>query len=328
MRAVRSGVRWAKAVRQFGKSSPEAAAHLPLLRLLSELGVAPRDVLVAYQLADAVALQSARFHKLCARCRRSFSEESVHDARVHCRRLIARISLVHEAMPNSALESVIRALKRFLKPLGELRDVQVQKQALTEELTRFPEVAGLWIELGKQEKRLARAAGASIRGFAMGKLDRRLEALESELTDPCARLAAKTGLHEAVVRALEEAYRVVLQRRRQIDPALPATVHRVRIAYKKFRYMVESLPPAVGKASELQLAAMAHYQTALGNVQDVEVLGGFVSDYLHRFPKLGPGLEQFQGHLVERQDGLIGDYLNIADTLASFWPLPSPPPEL
>ncbi len=318
----------AQAARQWAESGCDQHTQTVLLQLLSDLGIPRRDFLVAYQLADAVSQQWLRFHKMCARCRRDFSEDAVHDARVHCRRLIARVSLVLEAVPNAALDPVIRALKRFLKPLGALRDVQVQQRALRDDLARFPEVAGLWIDLGRREGDHTQSANESIAGFKMDRIERQLKVLETELTDPSARLAAKAVLHDSVVRALKEAYLTVLQRKRQMDPSDPATIHRVRIVYKRFRYMVESLPGAVGSASSLQLEAMGHYQTALGRIQDVEVLKGLVSDYARRFPMLAASLVPFQEHLGERSAKLISDYVGMADTVASFWPLTCPAPEL
>jgi CHAD domain-containing protein len=315
----------AGAVRQWTESCDPDADRI-LAELASHLGMSQQDFRVACQLADAVAEQRVRFEKMCARCQRGFSPDSVHDTRVHCRRLIARVTLVRQAMRDTALDSVLRTLKRFLKPLGELRDVQVQKQILMDELARFPELGGLWVDLSRREAKLRRAAKEWVGGLDRTKLARRLKRLEAELINPAARLASKAGLHQSVVRALEHAYRVVVDRRQQIDPAVPATLHRVRIAYKKFRYMVESLPPAVGQASSLQLSAMAHYQTALGNIQDAEVSRQFVSDYLARFPVQAEATALFLDHLNERRDQLVRAYIELADTLASFWPQPLPLP--
>ena len=295
-------------------------------RLLPSLGIQPQDLTVAFQLADRIAQQRVKFEKQLAACQKKCSEESVHEARVQCRRLIARLCLVKAAFPSRTVDSVLRSLKRFLKKLGELRDVQVQRLALTDDLSRHPEISGLWIELGRREEELVQQAAETTRRFKIGKLHKRVRALEAELTDPAARLAAKANLSAAIVRALEEAYAEVKGRRLAIKPAVPSTVHRVRIAYKKFRYMVESLPPAIARPSSAQLTAMTDYQGAMGRIQDVEVLDRQVEEYAERFPVAASDLSRFRQVLLERRRLLIDKYLGVADSLPSFWPLRSPPP--
>jgi len=97
---------------------------------------------------------------------------------VHCRRLIARLVLIDMAMTSTDLQAAQKPLKRLLKALGGLRDVQVQKDALSAELTRHPEVGGLWIELGRRQQELIRSASRFVSEFNMGKLRRRLEVIQ------------------------------------------------------------------------------------------------------------------------------------------------------
>jgi CHAD domain-containing protein len=291
------------------------------LRLLPGLGIPALDFAVAYQAAERVADQRARFEKSLGLCQHGCDAQSVHSARVQCRRLMARLYLLKEAFPSVTLDSTLRSLKRFLKRLGELRDVQVQKQALTNDLGLHPEVAGVWIELGRREQELMRLVVETTRRFRLGKLARRMRALEAELTDPTARLAAKAHLRATLIRAVEAAYADVNRRRLAIDPSVPSTVHRVRVAYKKFRYMIESLPPAIAEPSASQLSAMANYQAAMGRIQDIEVLDRFVNDYAERFPLITPDLARFRQVLLARRRLLVSEYLGLADSLLSFWPL-------
>ncbi len=316
-----------------GFAFPEQPAELPApiqkrraevaWRLLPSLGIQPTDLAVAFELADAIREQRVKFKKAFGRCQSDFSGQSIHEVRVHCRRLMARLALVKVAIPGSSLDSIIRSLKRLLKTLGELRDVQVQKRGLTFELRQHPEVVGLWIELGRKEVDLSRAAAQRTRRFKMGKLNRCLQNLEAELTDPAARLAAKATLRAAVVRALGEAYAEVRRRQQSVRIADPSSLHEVRKAYKQFRYMVESLPPSVARPFPAQLSAMGNYQTAMGKIQDVEVLHGLVVDYAGRFPKVAAKLERFRGVLLKRRRALIDEYLSMAESLYSFWPLPA-----
>jgi len=311
------------------RASPGSSlAQLGIERMVCALGIAPRNFLISFELSDAVAEQYAKLEKMVRRCRREFSAEAVHDARVHCRRLIARLVLVEVAISPAGLHAVLRSLKRLLKSLGELRDVQVQKLALRAELSRHPEVGGLWIELGRREQELIRSASRFVAGFKTAKLRRRLEALQAELKNPAARLAAKSVLGDSIIRATQQAFDEVVQHARAISRDDVSTVHRVRIAYKKFRYMVESLPATVGRPSEAQLSDMAEYQQVMGSIQDVKVLLGFLAGYTALRPEVSSSLEPFRQTLLDRRSRLVHDFMALADTLHSFWPLQSVPPEI
>lgn len=294
-------------------------------QLLPHLGLTQEDLAVAFQLADAVEEQRVRFNRMVVRCQKHFSEESVHNARVACRRLIARLLMVKTATPDESIDKVLRQLKRFLKSLGALRDVQVQKEHLTEDLQSFHQISGLWIELGQTEQDLIGSVQEKLSRFKLRKVNRRIRAIEEDLTDPTARLATKATLRTSVVHALRAAYAEVVRRKEAIDPAIAETVHSTRIAYKKYRYMVESLPPAICRPSSVQLSAMAEYQTAMGVVQDTEVSMAFVHGYADRFPLLADDLERYQRELQRRMEAQISHFLDVADALSSFWPLSTPP---
>lgn len=63
---------------------------------------------------------------------------------------------------------------------------------------------------------------------------------------------------------------------------------------------------------------MQDYQTAMGEIQDADVLIKFVSDYAQRHPFVVPKLQAFQEMLLKRRCTLIQDYLDLADSFACF----------
>jgi CHAD domain-containing protein len=63
--------------------------------------------------------------------------------------------------------------------------------------------------------------------------------------------------------------RTLLER---IEPEHTDTVHRTRIAFKRFRYMVEALAEQLPSPDRRLLAAMRRYQGRMGVVQDAAVL--------------------------------------------------------
>ena len=54
------------------------------------------------------------------------------------------------------------------------------------------------------------------------------------------------------------------------------------MAFKKFRYMVEALAEHLPGATQGRLAAMHHYQTMMGDIQDAEVLLAALDKFLRK----------------------------------------------
>jgi CHAD domain-containing protein len=300
-----------------------SVAQQTIVRLFSVMNIPPENLLIGIEMSDAIAEQLGKFEKAVRRCRLDLSGEAVHNIRVHCRRLIARLVLIEMAIPATNLHATKKPLKQLLKILGGLRDVQVQKAALSAELARQPEVGGLWIELGQREQELIRSSSRLVSEFKMGKLRRRLMIIQAELKNPAAHLAAKSVLGDSIIRATHEAFDEVVLRTRAISSDDVSTVHRVRIAFKRFRYMVESLPETVGRLSNAKLSALDGYQQAMGSIQDVQVLLDFLTTFSDLHPEVAWSLASFKNTLQERRRQLAREFMTCADKVHSFWPLQS-----
>ncbi len=94
----------------------------------------------------------------------------------------------------------------------------------------------------------------------------------------------------------------------------------MRVAFKKFRYMVEALGPLRGRTSSKQLKAMNAFQGSMGDIQDVEVLLANVQSFA-RTPDiegevtLARALEE----LSRRRTVVIETFLASVDTVFTFW---------
>src|SRR5580692_6470690 len=89
----------------------------------NRLGVLPGSSLaqLGIERMDSLTGQFRKFEKAVRRCRLELSGEAVHDARVQCRRLIARLDLIDIAMTSTDVQAAQKPLKRLLKSLGGLR---------------------------------------------------------------------------------------------------------------------------------------------------------------------------------------------------------------
>src|SRR5262249_23013376 len=108
-------------------------------------------------------------------------------------------------------------------------------------------------------------------------------------------------------RCADAAFATVVERWRVIDRSDPRLIHRTRVAFKKFRYLVESLPPELTSYCASDLRKLARYQRRMGNVQDFEVLLQSVQSFTqhHKYPRLDP----FCRYLRDRRTRAVRSFL-------------------
>jgi CHAD domain-containing protein len=213
---------------------------------------------------------SQRWEKYCANleiCRAEFTEAAVHDLRVSTRRLLAALELIRTFDPHPRVKKLRRSLKNQLDGFDSLRDVQVMLADVSTNIESLPELAPFQQYLQKREKRLLRAAEKHVRAINLTTFTKRLLKVRETLA-----AIPSEDLPTRLLRAVDEAYLTVRQRYGVMDPERPATIHSVRIAFKKFRYMVECIHPILLNFPRTKLKSMQSYQTMMGDIHDVEVL--------------------------------------------------------
>jgi CHAD domain-containing protein len=271
-------------------------------------------------LAEALENRWESYRERLRQCQRKFSEEAVHELRVATRRLLAQFVLLSCVAPSPALEKARRMLKRRLAALGDLRDAHVQRLFIEEKATGFPELALLRHWLERRERRLAKSAAAKVSRFKTKKLEKWIAAMTAGLTASARKSRAQRQLASAVLRATAGAFAEAVERRRAIDVADMRTVHQTRVAFKRFRYMLESLSPGVTGLSRRQLRALAYYQHRMGIIQDLEVMQAGVARYSREGKKRKARLERFSRYLRQRRARSLRSFLKSADRLFEFWP--------
>jgi CHAD domain-containing protein len=199
-------------------------------------------------------------------CRAEFSEAAVHDLRVAARRLLASLEMTRILDPHPRLQKVRSALKSLIDEFDELRDAQVMLANIADYIQDVPELAPLQKDLLRQEKRLLRAAHKEVRNFDLQNLKKWISKIRFRLEARLAQPETQTEL----IQVVDQAYATASQRYAQIDAALPATIHRLRLAFKKFRYMMEIIHPFLPGFPVENLTAMHDYQSMMGEIQDAE----------------------------------------------------------
>jgi CHAD domain-containing protein len=271
-------------------------------------------------LAGALDSRWASYQKQLRQCRRGFSEEAVHELRVATRRLLAQLILLSRVVPSATLEKARRILKRRLAALGDLRDIQVQRLIVEQKAGSFPELGLLRDWLQQRERRLAKSAAGKVNRFKTRKLERWVSTLIGVLNASAGQARAERQLASAILRAVAQAFGEAVERRRAIDLADLRTIHQTRVAFKRFRYMLESLSPGVTGLSKRQLRALAYYQRKMGIIQDLEVMQACVARYTREDKKREALLQRFSRYLRQRRTRALRSFLKSADRLYEFWP--------
>ena len=280
----------------------------------------PVPVAVGPILAAALDSRWQSYRKQLRQCQQKFSEEAVHELRVATRRLLAQFTLLNCVAPSDALKKARRILKRRLVALGDLRDAQVQRRFIEQKAVGFPELVLLRAWLQRREGRLARSARGKVKRFKIRKLERWIAAMIGDLTAQASRSRAQRQLASAVLRAAAQAFAEAVERRRAINLADLRTIHQTRVAFKRFRYILESLSPGITGLSKRQLRALAYYQRKMGIIQDLEVMQACVARYTRVDKKREALLQRFSRHLRERRGRALRSFLKSADRLYQFWP--------
>lgn len=244
----------------------------------------------------------------------------MHELRVATRRLLAQFTLLDSVVPGVALEKARRVLKRHLAALSDLRDNHVQCLLVDQKVGAFPELILVRSWLKRRERGLVAGAAGKVRRFKTKKLETWIAALIANLSADPVGARLQNLLESTVLRTAADAFAEAVERRQAIDPAAPDTIHKTRVAFKRFRYIMESLSPAFTGLTKRQLRSLAYYQRKMGLIQDLEVMQSCVTAYLRENPQSAPLLHPFCHYLRQRRTRALRTFVKSADRLFEFWP--------
>ncbi len=204
--------------------------------------------------------------------RQGMTEKAVHDYRVASQRFAAALRLCGHAVPASAPGKLRRRIRRRFDDFRRLRDVQVMLQRLAPAAPEAPVISRL-------QRRLAREA-AGLQRKLLQKVKKGLPASEHvqmravlKGLSAVARGPVRKRVYLLIQKRLAAAQRRVSRCSARIAPDDLATLHRLRIAIKRARYLLE----LVAAARDAPWASAAHraargWQDLLGLCQDLRVL--------------------------------------------------------
>ena len=246
-------------------------------------------------------------------CRVEFSEAAVHDFRVASRRLLASFDLLRTMLRDPRIQKMRRVLKDQLDDLDDLRNIQALLADISETIHEFPVLQPYQEYLQHKEKKLLRAARKEIKSLKIESLSKRIQKLNKTMAT-----FEQTDLEASLFSAVDEIYAIVNRRYAMVEPSQPATIHRVRLAFKKFRYMIETLYPILQNVPADYLKRMHDYQVAMGDIQDMEVALQELAD----FGELAPASydpEPARAYYRERHASALSRYIEDKGEIITFW---------
>jgi CHAD domain-containing protein len=247
-------------------------------------------------------------------CRSEFSEEAVHDLRIAARRLLALLDIVRALDPLPRVQKARKALKNQLDSLDDLRDIQVMLVDAVETIEALPQLKPFLEQLRKREKLYLRNARKQIRTSHPSELSRRIEKIHAMLE----KYSYDQAFNARLLGVVDQAFLSAVLAYNQIDASQPATIHSLRIAFKKYRYMVEIVHTISPGYPESHLKRMHEYQSKMGVIQDMDVLLSTLADYAESEDS-SFDLEPVRRYYEQRRAELIAAYLDDKSELNVFW---------
>lgn len=278
----------------------------------------PQDLL--RHLEKSLKKQWKRYCKELKRCQKDFSEEAVHESRVETRRLLAMIELLAGFFPAGRAKKVRRALKHHLDTFDDLRDTQVQLASVGKLRSAFRAARSFHEWLADREQRFARQTRRNIRRVKVGPLSKVIRVCRQQLEKTCRKEPPEKSI-PALLDSVHCAFGRTLKLWALIDPRDTASIHCTRVAFKKFRYMVEALACSLPRGQTSLPTRLRQYQTLMGDIQDAEVLLQSYDKFLCQSSLAPQPARRFRDELLRRRQEFLDKFLPAADRVFEFWPV-------
>jgi CHAD domain-containing protein len=260
------------------------------------------------------------FMKRWRKCKKRPSNENVHQFRVASRRLLAELRLLKEAIPGLKTGRVRRFLTQSRKHMGELRDTQVQRELLTNWAENVTGAELLQAHLMDRERRLLKKVRSELDHSKYEKLRDDISQIQERLKQESSTPQSRRALVKNAQRCAKEAFAETARMLQAVNYRKPETIHRTRIAFKKFRYTMEALPESLACLSPERKQALAAYQDRMGHIQDLGVTETTAMGFEKSHPDQALLMVQFRKQLRTVRTKAVTDFKRSSRDLLRFRP--------
>jgi triphosphatase len=201
--------------------------------------------------------------------------EELHDMRVATRRLRAALKLYSDFLPKRS-ERYERDLRWVAGALGEVRDLDVHLEGLSEEASRNGEVLEEVVSLLRERRNEAR------RGMLEALDSNRYERLIASFSATLRRGRSPTPtspILEVAPNLIRDRYKKVRKSANRLsEDSPPEHYHDLRKKGKRLRYALEPLQEIYGKQAQKMVKLLKKIQDDLGDHQDFIVASGLMEE--------------------------------------------------
>jgi CHAD domain-containing protein len=209
----------------------------------------------------------SQWNVLCELQERVLSQEdceSIHDLRVASRRMRATIGLFAPFIAGKTVRKITKELRRVTRELGRLRNIDEAVIYFGAKPAPLP-VLGRMLTAARKEE--MKSVTDVLKRFPRQRLDGMLREAVAELAGiPDGDQALPVYLSEKSIQRYQAVYDL-------LEPAMipenVGTRHALRIAIKKWRYLLETLGQICRHDYSVTLETLKEYQSLLGSLNDM-----------------------------------------------------------
>lgn len=257
--------------------------------------------------------------------------EALHNMRVATRRMRAAFRIFGPAYAKKVIKPLLKGLKETGRALGPVRDLDVFMDKLHNYRQTLPEtepdslqtMLDVWAKK-REQARQEMLAYLNSKKYARFKK----ELLKFVKTEGFGAKPVKTPTTPDQIRHLAPgliytAYSEVRAYETVLDNAPVETLHQLRIAFKRLRYLLEFLQETLGDEAGLVIKEIKVMQDHLGDLQDAEVAGAILKDFLSEWEQhqlaRPPEERQNPAQIVSYLEAKLKEHHELLATCPAAW---------
>jgi CHAD domain-containing protein len=295
-----------------------------------EIGLEPTDTF-AEAGRKVLGFHFARVLKYESGARVGQDIEALHNMRVATRRMRAAFKVFGSAYSQKAIKPLLAGLKTTGRVFGPVRDLDVFMEKLQHYQQTLPEaepdglqtMLNIWTE-ERQQTREQMLDYLNSKKYAKFKKNF-LEFVKTpglgvkSLKSP----AKPHQLRHIAPGLIYEAYGEVRAYETVLDNAPVETLHQLRIAFKRLRYLLEFLQEILGTEAEMVIKEIKLIQDHLGDLQDAQVASDILREFLNDWEdhQLHLALEERQNpsHIVSYLELKLSEHHKLLTSFPQAW---------
>ncbi len=251
--------------------------------------------------------------------RRSVSKKNIHDLRVATRRVLSFLDVAATLLPGKSIPRFRKRLKGHLRPFGKLRDIQLQGKTVRTLVAQYPVLEPLRQEFSFRARTMMKGAVRELSKIDIDEYESVVVQIQLQMRSLFADPLMGRAAVAVVLGSLAQGYLQAAVLRGAAMSGQTPRIHRFRISFKRFRYMVEALQPILPGFEQEFFQSMNAYQTRMGAIQDHEVLWESLLDWNRRHKRVGALFLPVKGQMEREHRGLVSAFLASANEFDRFW---------